>query len=135
MRINQMLIPIFFVTALLATAISRGEAAKVPEAINKNPYVRLYQSRLKATRAMVLRSRSELDFATQQLNRARRLVMSKAVSLEEFQAHEMRREQASQNLVVNSALVEEAEALVAIAIERTRNGQDMPVVTLPVYPR
>ncbi len=103
--------------------------------LNKNPYVMLYRSRLAGTQAMVLRSIAESKFEEARVERLKKLFNTRACSLEELQEGEMRLEVAKENILMSRALVEESEALLAVALERIRNGQDMPIHTLPLYPR
>lgn len=103
--------------------------------ISKNPYVLLYKARLRGTQAMVNRSSAEQKFEDARAERLRKLYERNAVSLEEYQEGVMRAAAARENIEMNRALVDEAEALLGVAELRVKDGQDMPVHTLPIYPR
>jgi len=120
-------ISVFVVMALALSASGADE--------KKSPYIALYEARLQGCHAMVERSRAENKYEQARYERARILYPRNAVSLEEYQEAEARAVASYRNIAMMEAMVAEAEALLAVTRQRIRLGQDMPIHTMPLYPR
>lgn len=95
-----------------------------------NPYVTLYEQRVRLTEAESRRQAAETQLQSRRLERARRLYNSSAMSREEYETIEAdyHKSVASEDAV--KAEIAEAQAMLEVVKYLVQNGQEVPLCRL-----